>query len=63
MTKKLVRDSLEDQFIVVCIVGNCYLVCGPQLESFSRKEMFGVWERCCQNFPKTLSELFGHTLV
>ena len=22
---------LEDQFIVVCVVSNCYLVCGPQL--------------------------------
>ena len=29
-----VWDSLEDQFFVVCVVGNCYLVCGPQLKSF-----------------------------
>ena len=29
-----VWDSLEDQFFVVCVVGNCYLVCGPQLRSF-----------------------------
>ena len=39
MTKKKVRDSLEDQFIVVCVVGNCYLVCGPQMKSFCIKEM------------------------
>ena len=42
MTKKYVWDSLEDKFIVVCVVGNFYLVCGPQLRSFSIKEMFGV---------------------
>ena len=30
-----VWDSLEDQFFVVCVVGNCYLVCGPQLRSFA----------------------------
>ena len=41
MTKKKVRDSLEDQFIVFCVVGNCYLVCGPQLKSFCIKEMLG----------------------
>ena len=41
MTKEKVRDSLEDQFIVVCVVGNCYLVCGPQLRSFRIKEMLG----------------------
>ena len=29
-----VWDSLEYQFFVVCVVGNCYLVCGPQLRSF-----------------------------
>ena len=42
MTKKNVRDSLGDQFIVVCVVGNFYLVYVPQLRSFSIKEMFGV---------------------
>ena len=41
MTKKTVLDSLEDQFIVVCVVGNCYMVCGPQLRSFCIKEMLG----------------------
>ena len=29
-----VWDSLEDQFFEVCVVGSCYLVCGPQLKSF-----------------------------
>ena len=29
-----VWDSLEDQFFVVCAIGNFYLVCGPQLRSF-----------------------------
>ena len=42
MTKKNIRDSLREQFIVVCVVGNCYLVCVPQLRSFRIKEMFGV---------------------
>ena len=41
MTKKKVWDSLKDQFIVVCVVGNCYLVCSPQLRSFCIKEMLG----------------------
>ena len=41
MTKEKVRDSLEDQFIVVCVVGNCYLVCGPQLKSFCINEILG----------------------
>ena len=26
---------------MVCVVGNCYLVCGPQLRIFSIKEMLG----------------------
>ena len=38
VTKKKVRDCLEDQFIVVCVVSNCYLVCGLQLRSFCIKE-------------------------
>ena len=29
-----VWDSLEDQLFVVCVVGNFYLVCDPQLRSF-----------------------------
>ena len=29
-----VWDSLEYQFFMVCVVGNCYLVCGPLLWSF-----------------------------
>ena len=29
-----VWDSFENQFFVVCVVGNFYLVSGPQLRSF-----------------------------
>ena len=52
MTKKKVRDSLEDQFIVVCVVGNFYLVCGPQLRSFCIKEMLGFLGEILSKFPQ-----------
>ena len=29
-----VWDSLKYQFFMVCVVGDFYLVCGPQLKSF-----------------------------
>ena len=52
MTKKLVWDSLEDQFIVVCVVGICYLVCSPQLRSFCIKEMLGFRGDAIKTSPK-----------
>ena len=52
MSKKLVWDSLEDQFIVVCVVGICYLVCGPQLRSFCIKEMLRFRGDAIKTSPK-----------
>ena len=46
---------------MICVVGNCYLVGGPQLRSFSIKEMLGFRGDAVKISPKPKMNYFAIT--